>query len=398
MSLTIRRRVVHVAGVILRGRYLLLAVCAGVSFAPQYLIFSDYDLFSYGGQALLGHVAGYHAGLHIYVDHPELQIGPGPLALAGLLPRLLPYDVGHYAWIGMTLAFGLGTVRALELTARHLGYDRRRAAWISLVGGACLLASWSELAVWGHLEEAATICLMFMAVAAVAARRPWWAPALLIGIAAMCKAWGIVELPLLLVLPRRYWTRAAVVTLGVLAVSWLPFMIAAPNSLSALGSIPSTVFPNSALRLFGLSAGHGGPTSARSFELLLGLSMGTLTVLRRRWLALPLVGLSARALLDPRWFIYYGVGLLAAAMLWDIVERRRFPLWTVTVGLLEFVAQLWLPAEVGAAAQVVMVVAIAAGVTVSARRAGSSLESDCGACGQLSCLCSVTETPALTAA
>jgi hypothetical protein len=60
------------------------------------------------------------------------------------------------------------------------------------------------------------------------------------------------------------------------------------------------------------------------------LLAGSVAVWRRRWAAVPLVGIAMRVALDPQVFVYYTAGLVLAALAWDLLRSRRaVPWWTL---------------------------------------------------------------------
>ncbi len=63
-----------------------------------------------------------------------------------------------------------------------------------------------------------------------------------------------------------------------------------------------------------------------------------MVVLARRshWVAIPFAGLAFRVVTDPQTWLYYGLGPLMAAVLWDCLRGRRWPIWTVATVVVEF--------------------------------------------------------------
>ena len=112
---------------------------------------------------------------------------------------------------------------------------------------------WAELAVhYAHLDDALALALLMAAIHAVARSRPL-AAALLLAASAGAKPWALAFVPLLLVLPRVRWHRAAAVWLAVVVAAWLPFVLADPKTLHASGfAIPNVA--SSSLRALGVTA------------------------------------------------------------------------------------------------------------------------------------------------
>ena len=77
--------------------------------------------------------------------------------------------------------------------------------------------------------------------------------------------------------------------------------------------------------------------------MVFGTCLAAITVLRGRWLAAPLVAFAGRLLLEPTWFIYYGALAIAGALLWDLRQTRRVPVWTLWTLAAEYGAQHLIP-------------------------------------------------------
>lgn len=356
-------------GALLRYRYWILTVWATAWALPTNLHYrsfiTDYDLLFAGSRMLLGSpLAGApQAGpLHLYAQIPAIQVGPPPMLLLGAV-SWLPDNAGQVVWGLLIVACGLVLVRLLERYAVQVGMESRRAAVGVLTAGAGLMALWANFQHNLHLEDAVAITAIVGAVVAIQGRRPWWVPALLLGFAATCKPWAVMMLPLVLAVPSRDRLRAVGVAVMSAVVWWLPFIVGDSHTISALTRLPNSIAARSGLAAMGLP-GPYAPQGIRSIELLLGICLAALTVLRGRWQAVPLVAFAARLLLEPRFYPYYGLGPLVAAVVWD-VTRRRFPMWTVAVVLVEFVGQTWLPARWAATAQLVLGLAVVGTFTLT---------------------------------
>lgn len=328
----------------------------------SHMVNADYYIGIFAGRALFGAMPGYHQGaLHVYAWVPQLHIGPPVLLLAGSLGR---WQYGAQAWAVLILLCGLLVVRAAERTALALGGDRRRIRTVATIGGALVLAGWPTLLHYMHLEDALAIALITGSVAAIAERRPWWVTALMLGFAAGCKPWAAMLWPLLLMLDRSARVRAAAVTIGAAAVWWLPFVIADPSTLTAVSNV-RFVMPRSGLVALGIGTWHSAPAHIRLLQMLLGFCLAALAVVRGRWTAAPLAAFATRGLVEPSFFLYYGVGPLAAAMLWDVTRSRRLPVWTVAAITSQFALQAWAPPTAGSIAQVVFALAVVGAVVVA---------------------------------
>jgi hypothetical protein len=163
------------------------------------------------------------------------------------------------------------------------------------------------------------------ALIAVARRRPALL-GLMLALAIAAKPTALVLIPLVLVFDRR--SRATAALFGALGfVAWLPFVVA--DRATLLASHPQTlVQPHSGLSLFGL-AGVPAPTVLRLAQFGLPLVIGWLVVRRGQWAAVPLIGYGLRVAIDPGDFAYYAVGVLVAALAWQLLGQRASIPWAV---------------------------------------------------------------------
>lgn len=306
---------------LVRHRWWVLTLWAGAWLALEARGWS-WKLFYAGTQLFLGghpaHLPG-PGGLHIYASEPQLQTGPLTfLAAAPLIPFGLDRSF-QIAAIGMTL-LGLVVVRLLQGWARDLAGEqsaRSRIETATLVGGLVFMPAWVNLAAWyGHLDDAMALAFSVLAVRATTSRKPVQL-GLMLGLAVIAKPVAIAFLPLVLVLPRRQWWRALSVGAVIIALAAAPFLIAAPQTLSAAGGFRIPVEAGSVLRLFGVTATSTPPWD-RPLQLLLAWALGLVAVLRGRWPAVVLLAVDARILLDPSVNGYYGAWLLVGTLTWDL--------------------------------------------------------------------------------
>lgn len=374
-SLAVRRRGTLV-NVLVRFRYPLLtawtAIWAKLIYDIHAGVPGDYFLLAYGGRALTGNMSSYHAGaLHLYSTHPMLQVGsPALLVVGGLIKLTRTYN---QALTGVLIvACGLVTVRAIEVTAVRLGLDSRRAAGRTLVVGAVTLAGWAWIEEFFHVEDAMALTALFCAMSVIVGRRPhaWWLAGLLLGFGVACKPWLLMAMPALAGLARRDWPRAGAVAVASAAIWWLPFVVADPGTVAALTGYPQGMGGESGLRGLGWSP-MMAPPGVHLMMYVTGLGFATIVVGRRHWLAVPLAAFAARALFEPRFFLYYGAASLAAAALWDLSYQRRVPRWTLVTAVLEFVIPHFGPDRLGAESQVAFVALVVAFV-VFRRTSGTS--------------------------
>ena len=316
---------------------------------------ADYWKGIFAGRALFGAMPGYHGGpLHIYTAMPQLHVGPPIVVLAGTLGR---WQYGMQAWAVLILLSGLVSVAAVERAAIALGGDRTRVRIAGTIGAVLVLAGWPALLQFMHLEDALAIALIAVAAVVIAERRPWWLLALTLGFAAGCKSWAAMVWPLLLMIDRPYRIRAAGVAVATAVVWWVPFVVADRATISAISDV-TIVMPHSGLVAFGLPVWHAAPDHVRLLQMLLGFSFAALAVVRGRWTAAPLAAFASRGLVEPSFFVYYGVGTLVAALLWDVTSSRRLPVWTMGAITSQFFLQLWVPDVVGSIAHAAFAVAV----------------------------------------
>lgn len=295
---------------------------------------NDWQYFTWGSQVLFGsdetlRIGGFVAeadglgGLHLFAEHPFLQIGPPALLLAALL-QVGPGD-GIYVAGAVIQAMALTSVWCIDRAFRDRG---RHLPLTVLLGGSLVTVVWGSLSHYRHLDDALT--LTCLAAASLALTRERWVSAgLLLGLGAAAKPWGVVVLVLVLVAPRhRDRLHALLAALGVLIASWAPFVLADPATLG-IGTYHLTASAGSPLAVLGLSDALG-QSWLRPVQFLLGAFLAGWLVHRGRWPAAALVAFSLRLLLDPNVYPYYSAGIVLAALLVDTTLMRcRLPLLTI---------------------------------------------------------------------
>ena len=102
---------------------------------------------------------------------------------------------------------------------------------------------------------------------------------------------------LLLALPRGQWAKAALGTIGTAAAWWLPFVVAAPATVTALGGYATFPNPGSVWFLFGVHSNGAG--WLRPLQLGAGIAVVAYVTRRGRWPDALLAGSAVRILLDP---------------------------------------------------------------------------------------------------
>ena len=259
-----------------------------------------------------------HLGLHLYAEHPEIQIGPVAVLLGAVLgespavPRVL------------IAVLGIATVLLVERAALARGSDPTLTAISTVMGGTALVAGWSSLVDTAHLDDALALAFVGAAVLAVVRDHSRWAGAAL-GLAILAKPWAVVALPMLF--GASGVAAGALVTVGVAALGWLPFVLVDPSSLDA-ARFRIKVSASSGLRVLGLDSDRV-PTWVRPVQLALGTALGLLVSVRGFWPGVPLVGFATRMALDAGTYGYYDAALLTGALIWDHMGGRTgLPIWT----------------------------------------------------------------------
>ncbi len=288
----------------------------------------SWHFFVDGTRALFG-----GSGLHLYAQHPDLQIGPLSFIVAGVLSPLPAAAERGAAQVAMTAVAPL----LLWLLAPLVDGDLPRRRLRLLVAGLVLAPSWTALSVrWMHLEDVLALLLSVLAVRLVGlALRdggPVWAggaAGLALGAAMAAKPWAIGFVPILLALPlRRMLTGVAVAATAAVA-GWGPFLAAAPGTLQALHP-PVPITDSSGLWTLGLR-GATVPSWGRTAQLVGAPLVGVLVVLRRRWPGVLLAAVAVRLALDPQDIEYYAAGAVVAALVLDLLVTRSTVPWTALV-------------------------------------------------------------------
>ena len=318
---------------VLRLRYVVIVVAAFL-FLVQHIngTGKDWDYFVIGSELLFGQHHLYTplaGGLHLYANYETIQIGPLSLLLAAPI-RLIGSDEGRVAGAILMTAVAPALIYVLERTARLVrpNLDQRILQVTVLLGGLMVVQSWATLAtIYAHLDDVLVLAAGVGALWAVATRRPVLL-GVFVGLAIAAKPWGVVALPLVLVLRGRDRIVAFATGITIAAVAWLPFVLADSRTLDAIKP-PIVVAPESVLHLFGVAA-TDAPSWTRPVQMACVVLLGTIAILRGRWAAVLLVGITARLALDPQVFLYYTAGLVLAAFAWDLLRSRRpLPLWTL---------------------------------------------------------------------
>jgi hypothetical protein len=292
-------------------------------------------------------------GLHLYAHCPQLQIGPLSFVIAAPIRFLGPHS-GLVAAEVLISVLGLATLFVLRqiiqvtraATVTSIDAADPLTDWAFVAGGAIFIVGWQELAVaYAHLDDGLVLLLAALGTWAAIRGRPVLA-GLAIGLAVDAKPWALALLPVLLLAagltawrtphlaarPVRASIRPCLIAVSVAAAvvlaGWLPFLLADPGT-SAAFHYKIINEPDSALRALGVATATTPPWD-RGIQIVAGCSLGVLAIWRGRWPALILLGVGARIALDPATHSYYTAGILAGALLWDLLGSKwKLPFWTL---------------------------------------------------------------------
>jgi hypothetical protein len=353
---------------IARGVLVVWTVVVFVCWVPlQHPI--SWQWFDSAARLLVGDAAPGEGpgGLHLYVSHPEFQFGP----VAVIATAAVRFIGGSDA---MTLARVLAAALApvvlwtIEGQARREfpPGDRPRIRRLALVAGLLLVPAWDLVAVRTvHVDDAIALSAGVAALVLARRDRPWWS-AVLIGLAIGAKPWAVAFLPILLLL-RRGRIRAVILA-GVLgSVVWVPFLVAAPQTVEALGDFRLAIASRSALHVLGLDTA-AAPGWLRPVQFVASLAVATVAVVRGRWQGVIFVAMATRILLDPAVHSYHLTGLVVGAVAWDLLWcRRRWPMWTVLSGVLLATRLTAIPHSIAGGIRLGLCVTIVAAVLAADR-------------------------------
>ncbi|MEU1629603.1 hypothetical protein ABZ746_30730 [Streptomyces sp. NPDC020096] len=269
------------------------------------------------------------------------------------------------------MSAGLLVLRLIEQTvlARQPDLGSRPQALRMTVeaAGAVFLIVWASLAVhYSHLDDVLALLFAALAIRAVLADVPALA-GLSLGLAVDAKPWALVFLPLALAVAHDRRRHVAFYAVAVVLLAWLPFVVADPATLGAT-QYHIVNEPSSALRALGVST-TGTPSWDRPAQLVLGCVLGAAAILRGRWVAVPLLGIGARLLLDPGVYDYYSAGFLLGTLCWEALGLRRpVPVWSlVSFGALYLAPRLTNDAQVLGDLRLWLVLAVTLSVLLAPR-------------------------------
>ena len=283
----------------------------------------SWHFFRDGSQQLL-----HSSGLSLYADHPGYQIGPVAFLAASLVSPLGANGARIASQLLMTAAGPLCLAALWSVIPRHK--RRRRMAIATFV----LIPPWAILSVrWSHLDDVLAMLFTVLALRAVRQAKPGGAGAL-IGLAAASKPWAIDFAPMLLAFDRKHWKNAFGWLLGVLLLTWGPFVVAAPSTLAALK--PSVLLAQgSGLYALGVR-GQIVPAWDRTLAFVAAIGAATFTQLRGRWPGVIVTAVAVRIALDPQNNAYYVGSIALSALVYDLFATRTLVPWLTLVSTVIF--------------------------------------------------------------
>lgn len=315
-----------------RWRYLVLTLWAAPWVALGFRVprpAGDWAFVEMGARILAHHDAPVTAGpaLHLYATFPLIQMGPPALWLAAPFQWLPPAVEEHLALVLLSLLV-LPMLWCLELAARSVAPSGRLATK-ALLAGVVVVPAWViETETWGHIDDAVALAAVAMTLLLVSRGRREVLAGLLLGTAAAAKPWAAILLPVLFAYARPQIARAALAFVVSALLWWLPFVLAAPDTIHELGSFSLLMYNHPTWQLVGLAGGRA-PSWIRTLQLLGGTALSAVVVRRAGWAAVPVVALAWRVTTDPYDWPYYVLGPLVGAALWDLTRPalRRLAKW-----------------------------------------------------------------------
>lgn len=329
----------------------------------------DWIFVEMGARILVHHHApAGGSGLHLYADNSVVQIGPPALLVAAPLQWLPPHLEAHLA----AAVLALLVVPALWCAERAAAalpvttWTRGRL----LLAGLVVVPVWTvEAQEWGHLDDVIALLAALGAALLVSRGRHEVLAGVILGTGVAAKPWAVVLLPLLLAY-RRPQVARALLSFSVVAVGWwAPFVIAAPDTVHALGTFSLPMGNHPTWHLVGVTGRV--PVWIRPLQLGGGMALSAVLVRKVGWAAVPVVALAWRVTADPYDWPYYVMGPLLGAALWDVARpahRRLAALPWATLAVC--VAGFWIPREVpsaGGATRLALFVALAAAALLVGR-------------------------------
>lgn len=269
--------------------------------------------------------------LHVYADHPEVQMGPLTLVAAAPFVVILPALLGRLVMMAVLSGAGLFCLQQVTVLA---GTKVRTDGRLILALGVLFLPVWMEVAVhWEHPDDAIALLCAILALR-LAREEHWVASAALLALAADFKPWALAFVPLLLMSPRRWWLLSIGTWTVVVVAAWAPFVLGDRLTIARISAFTIRNDQASVLRVFGIDTATT-PSWCRAAQLVGGAVLAVLLVRHGRWQSALLAVIAYRLLLDPGTKNYYDAGVVLGAALFDVtIGRHRWTRATIITMLL----------------------------------------------------------------
>jgi hypothetical protein len=342
----------------LHGRLLVVATSC-IAMAVQLLgrHATSWHYFSDAAHLLLTPPHGVAGGgLDLFVRNPQFQFGPIAVLLAAPF-AYLPTPLGVVSVMVVGSVLGLVTLGAIADANRvqlgSVGGSRQRN--LVVVAAVPFVLVWADIALrTAHLDDAIALTATAIAVAATSRQRPW-VVTLALAFAAAAKPWTIVFAPMVLVCPGPRKTLRLGAIAGVVALTWLPFILDEPGTVRASGTFQIQNAAASALRVLG---DHSAltPPWVRPAQIIGGFALAMVLVATSRWRHVVMAGLALRLMLDPAVHHYYAAGLTLGVLIWELDRRpKRMPFVALASAIvLEVTSSISHPAFAAGVARLVL--------------------------------------------
>jgi hypothetical protein len=269
----------------------------------------DYQWFGPGGEHLL---TGRWGAIY---DDPALQAGPFELVPFGIAHLL--GTAGMVAWTVVLTAYAAITAFLTALVLRPRLSSDLRSSVLAAVGTAVLsVAGTTQTWPLGHPSEALVPLLWGIAGRLALRDRPALAAAV-VAASAGFEVWGVLGAPVVLLAARPRLVRSMLAGVGVLAVLWVPFVLAGPFEMLSFAwsvsarSLVHVLQPQTVLF----------PWALRLAQALVAVGAGSAVALLLRWRngawgpwAVVVAVVAGRLVLDPMTAAYYGVPAMVGAV------------------------------------------------------------------------------------
>lgn len=210
--------------------------------------------------------------LHVYADHPEIQMGPLTLVAAAPFVVILPALLGRLVAMAVLSGAGLFCLQQVTVLA---GTKVRTDGRLILALGVLFLPVWMEVAVhWEHPDDGIALLCVILALR-LAREEHWVASAALLALAADFKPWALAFAPLMLMSPRRWWLLSIGTWTVVVVAAWAPFVLGDRLTIARISAFTIRNDQASVLRVFGIDTATT-PSWCRAAQLVGGAVLAVL--------------------------------------------------------------------------------------------------------------------------